>query len=50
MLKVTSGFLKINTTLGPQKMQFWGWVNMMFNKMDNERIKSLGYERCTAEW
>ncbi|KAG5667814.1 hypothetical protein PVAND_015783 [Polypedilum vanderplanki] len=30
--------------------QFWWWVNMMFNRVDNERIKALGYDRCTAEW
>lgn len=30
--------------------QFWWWVNMMFNRMDYERVKALGYDRCTAEW
>lgn len=27
--------------INPQKRQLWGWVNMMFNKLDQERIKQL---------
>ncbi|XP_070508794.1 ATP synthase subunit s, mitochondrial [Chironomus tepperi] len=30
--------------------QFWWWVNMMFNRVDGERVKALGHDRCTAEW
>ncbi|XP_034829342.1 ATP synthase subunit s, mitochondrial isoform X1 [Maniola hyperantus] len=29
---------------------FWEYVNMMFNKPDPERIKSLGPDRACAEW
>lgn len=49
MLSITNRFLKINYVV-PQKRFFWGWVNMMFNKVDGERLQKLGYERCAAEW
>lgn len=29
---------------------FWEYVNMMFNKPDPDRIKSLGPDRACAEW
>ncbi|XP_047531251.1 ATP synthase subunit s, mitochondrial [Vanessa atalanta] len=29
---------------------FWEYVNMMFNKPDPERIKTLGPDRACAEW
>lgn len=29
---------------------FWEYVNMMFNKPDQERIKTLGPDRACAEW
>ncbi|CAG9562745.1 unnamed protein product [Danaus chrysippus] len=29
---------------------FWEYVNMMFNKPDEERIKTLGPDRACAEW
>ncbi|XP_047515254.1 ATP synthase subunit s, mitochondrial [Pieris napi] len=29
---------------------FWEYVNMMFNKPDLERIKTLGPDRACAEW
>lgn len=33
-----------------QKIFFWGYVNMMFNKPDDERVKKLGPDRTCAEW
>ncbi|XP_045521990.1 ATP synthase subunit s, mitochondrial isoform X2 [Pieris brassicae] len=30
--------------------KFWEYVNMMFNKPDLERIKTLGPDRACAEW
>jgi hypothetical protein len=32
------------------RRHLWWWVNMMFNKMDLERVKALGYDRATTEW
>ncbi|XP_076830737.1 ATP synthase subunit s, mitochondrial [Brachyhypopomus gauderio] len=29
---------------------FWGWLNAVFNKVDYERIKSVGPDRAAAEW
>ncbi|XP_020796380.2 ATP synthase subunit s, mitochondrial [Boleophthalmus pectinirostris] len=29
---------------------FWGWLNAVFNKVDHERIKSVGPDRAAAEW
>ncbi|XP_039754911.1 ATP synthase subunit s, mitochondrial [Pararge aegeria] len=48
-------FLNIQHTpsIIPKKQQvryFWEYVNMMFNKPDPERIKSLGPDRACAEW
>ncbi|KAG9275485.1 ATP synthase subunit s, mitochondrial [Astyanax mexicanus] len=29
---------------------FWGWLNAVFNKVDYERIKTVGPDRAAAEW
>uniref|UniRef100_A0A182SWY8 Uncharacterized protein n=1 Tax=Anopheles maculatus TaxID=74869 RepID=A0A182SWY8_9DIPT len=29
---------------------FWGWVNMMFNRVDRARLKKVGPDRLCAEW
>ncbi|XP_055545311.1 ATP synthase subunit s, mitochondrial-like [Wyeomyia smithii] len=29
---------------------FWGWVNMMFNRVDEKRLKLVGPDRLCAEW
>ncbi|XP_053553617.1 ATP synthase subunit s, mitochondrial [Bombina bombina] len=29
---------------------FWGWLNAVFNKVDYERIKSVGADRAASEW
>ncbi|XP_020512975.1 ATP synthase subunit s, mitochondrial [Labrus bergylta] len=32
------------------RRHFWGWLNAVFNKVDYERIKSIGPDRAAAEW
>lgn len=32
------------------KRQFWGWLNAVANKVDDERIKEVGPDRAAAEW
>uniref|UniRef100_A0A182XFD3 KANL3/Tex30 alpha/beta hydrolase-like domain-containing protein n=1 Tax=Anopheles quadriannulatus TaxID=34691 RepID=A0A182XFD3_ANOQN len=34
----------------PINRQFWGWVNMMFNRVDRARLKKVGPDRLCAEW
>ncbi|XP_058822905.1 ATP synthase subunit s, mitochondrial [Topomyia yanbarensis] len=29
---------------------FWGWINMMFNRVDKDRLKMVGPDRLCAEW
>ncbi|XP_062716679.1 ATP synthase subunit s, mitochondrial-like [Aedes albopictus] len=29
---------------------FWGWINMMFNRVDTARLKVVGPDRLCAEW
>ncbi|XP_063706066.1 ATP synthase subunit s, mitochondrial [Culicoides brevitarsis] len=33
-----------------QTRQFWGWVTMMFNRVDSSRIRKHGADRVCAEW
>ncbi|XP_035024906.1 ATP synthase subunit s, mitochondrial [Hippoglossus stenolepis] len=35
---------------GRSHRHFWGWLNAVFNKVDYERIKSIGPDRAAAEW
>ncbi|XP_012727731.2 ATP synthase subunit s, mitochondrial isoform X1 [Fundulus heteroclitus] len=32
------------------RRRFWGWLNAVFNAVDNERIKAVGPDRAAAEW
>lgn len=32
------------------KRHFWGWLNAVFNKVDYDRIKSVGPDRAASEW
>ncbi|XP_036927489.1 ATP synthase subunit s, mitochondrial [Acanthopagrus latus] len=32
------------------RRHFWGWLNAVFNKVDYERIKTVGPDRAAAEW
>ncbi|XP_313778.6 KAT8 regulatory NSL complex subunit 3 [Anopheles gambiae] len=34
----------------PINRPFWGWVNMMFNRVDRARLKKVGPDRLCAEW
>ncbi|XP_053667756.1 ATP synthase subunit s, mitochondrial [Anopheles marshallii] len=34
----------------PMNRPFWGWVNMMFNRVDRARLKKVGPDRLCAEW
>ncbi|KAJ7345321.1 hypothetical protein JRQ81_001271 [Phrynocephalus forsythii] len=34
----------------PGHRHFWGWLNSVFNKVDYERIKSVGPDRAASEW
>lgn len=29
---------------------FWGWLNAVFNKVDHERIRTVGPDRAASEW
>ncbi|XP_008311297.1 ATP synthase subunit s, mitochondrial [Cynoglossus semilaevis] len=32
------------------RRQFWAWLNAVFNKVDYDRIKTVGPDRAAAEW
>ncbi|KAI4804094.1 hypothetical protein KUCAC02_025736, partial [Chaenocephalus aceratus] len=32
------------------RRHFWGWLNAVFNKVDYERIQTVGPDRAAAEW
>ncbi|KAJ3613465.1 hypothetical protein NHX12_019714 [Muraenolepis orangiensis] len=32
------------------RRHFWGWLNAVFNRVDYERIKTIGPDRAAAEW
>lgn len=32
------------------RRSFWEWINIMFNKVDEERLKLFGPDRTCAEW
>ncbi|XP_042209084.1 ATP synthase subunit s, mitochondrial-like isoform X2 [Homarus americanus] len=36
-------------SLTPQR-NLWGWLNAIFNKVDESRIKDVGPDRACAEW
>ncbi|ETN60808.1 testis development protein prtd [Anopheles darlingi] len=44
-----SGMMKSPTT-NVISRPFWGWVNMMFNRVDRARLKKVGPDRLCAEW
>lgn len=33
-----------------QSKNFWAWLNIIFNKVDHDRLKTVGPERLCAEW
>ncbi|XP_037550576.1 ATP synthase subunit s, mitochondrial [Nematolebias whitei] len=36
--------------LRQSRRHFWSWLNAVFNKVDHERIKTIGPDRAAAEW
>ncbi|KAL4656229.1 ATP synthase subunit s, mitochondrial [Arapaima gigas] len=34
----------------PGSRALWGWLNAVFNKVDYERIKTVGPDRAASEW
>ena len=32
------------------KREFWAWINIIFNKVDEQRLKVVGPDRLCAEW
>ncbi|XP_053669930.1 ATP synthase subunit s, mitochondrial [Anopheles nili] len=53
-LKPMMGMLTTVSSMGlhqkPLNRPFWGWVNMMFNRVDRSRLKKVGPDRLCAEW
>ncbi|XP_055612488.1 ATP synthase subunit s, mitochondrial-like [Uranotaenia lowii] len=35
---------------GGSSRQLWAWINMMFNRVDQDRLKQFGPDRACAEW
>ncbi|XP_058059878.1 ATP synthase subunit s, mitochondrial [Anopheles bellator] len=42
--------LRIRPLIITTNRPFWGWVNMMFNRVDRARLKKVGPDRLCAEW
>lgn len=42
--------LKVSKTLYSQQKFFWQWLNIIFNQVDEQRIKEYGPDRTCAEW
>lgn len=36
--------------LTPPRRHLWGWLNAIFNKVDESRIRDVGPDRACAEW
>uniref|UniRef100_A0AAG5CZD1 Mitochondrial ATP synthase regulatory component factor B n=1 Tax=Anopheles atroparvus TaxID=41427 RepID=A0AAG5CZD1_ANOAO len=47
---VLSKFEPAAMPAGAQHRSFWGFVNMMFNRVDRSRLKKVGPDRLCAEW
>ncbi|CRL02277.1 CLUMA_CG015076, isoform A [Clunio marinus] len=52
MFKLSSSLSKdlLRNFSKQNQRELWWWTVIMFNKMDEERTKTLGYDRTTAEW
>ncbi|XP_015681056.1 ATP synthase subunit s, mitochondrial [Protobothrops mucrosquamatus] len=35
---------------GGLRRHFWGWLNAVFNQVDQERIQAVGPDRAASEW
>lgn len=45
-----SGTAKTSPASVTTSRNFWGWINMMFNRVDTARLKVVGPDRLCAEW
>ncbi|EAT39393.1 AAEL008790-PA [Aedes aegypti] len=45
-----SGTAKTSLASVTTSRNFWGWINMMFNRVDTARLKVVGPDRLCAEW
>ncbi|XP_058115961.1 ATP synthase subunit s, mitochondrial [Anopheles coustani] len=50
MVRVAAKFDPVSMAGAPLSRPFWGWVNMMFNRVDRSRLKKVGPDRLCAEW
>lgn len=43
--------LKVNTLCKPaNSRQFWEWINIIFNRVDEQRLNDFGPDRTCSEW
>lgn len=45
-----SGTVRNSPAAVTNNRHFWGWINMMFNRVDTARLKEVGPDRLCAEW
>lgn len=43
-------FITKNLRRNPNNRHFWQWINIVFNKVDEDRRRLLGPDRTCAEW
>ncbi|XP_062534478.1 ATP synthase subunit s, mitochondrial-like [Armigeres subalbatus] len=45
-----TGTIRTPPTAVISNRNLWGWINMMFNRVDTARLKAVGPDRLCAEW
>jgi ATP synthase, H+ transporting, mitochondrial F0 complex, subunit s len=50
LFRQISKTMPLVTSQRMSKGNFWGWVNMMFNRVDRSRLQKVGAERLCTEW
>lgn len=45
-----TGTIRTPPTAVTSNRNLWGWINMMFNRVDTARLKVVGPDRLCAEW
>ncbi|XP_062553894.1 ATP synthase subunit s, mitochondrial-like [Armigeres subalbatus] len=45
-----TGTIRTPPTAVTSNRNLWGWINMMFNRVDTARLKAVGPDRLCAEW
>ncbi|XP_025833474.1 ATP synthase subunit s, mitochondrial isoform X1 [Agrilus planipennis] len=48
--KLYPTLLKTVTTVHTTNQSFWAWLNIVFNRVDEDRVKRFGPDRACAEW